>query len=69
MAKVRYWWSEDGVGELCVRNDTVTKEDTLCYHCDCIIPAGSPAAELTTSEGEKHILHKECADKNCEVKV
>lgn len=65
MAKVRYWWSEDGEPELCDRKELVTKESALCYHCDCVIPAGSPATELITADGEHYLLHKECADKGC----
>lgn len=62
--KVRYYWTEDGKGEMCSLEKITTEQDTPCYHCDNLIPAKTLAVKLRTVDGE-YVLHKECALKNC----
>lgn len=61
--KVRYWWSEDGTGELCDYQKTVAKQSCRCYHCDQDIPVNATVVQLRTSDGETFLLHEACGKK------
>jgi len=63
--KVTYYWTEDGVGETCDRQDIVMTQPALCYHCDSLIPPGSDASVLALAGGEQYFLHRYCAEKGC----
>ena len=61
--KVRYWWSEDGEGELCDHEKAVTEQPCRCYHCDREIPAWTIIDKLRPRSGETYLLHEECSKK------
>ena len=63
--KVIYYWSEDGDGEICERQDFVADSPGLCYHCDTSIPVGTEASLLTNEDGAYYRMHRACADKGC----
>lgn len=63
--KVRYWWTEDSVPEMCERVEGVLEEATECYHCLTKLKKGEGVSMLTSLEDrEKYIMCRTCADKS-----
>lgn len=63
--KVRYWWTEDGVAEVCEREECILEEETECYHCMSKLEKGTRSTMLTSlNDNEKYILCVTCADKS-----
>lgn len=66
--KVKYYWTNDGVGEVCERTSETTSKDELCYHCNSVIPAGTPCVKLTALDGDIYWLHVACAKDSVDVR-
>lgn len=66
--KVRYWWTEDGVPEICEQEECVLRESVSCYHCDSIREKGSKMCVLHPICGEdKYVICVECAEKSTKI--
>ena len=66
MAKIRYWWTEDGQPEICEAEKIELNNETRCYHCDNVIPGGEAMQLTCCVDGDKYILHLKCFKKSCE---
>ena len=60
MIFVRYYWSEDGAGEICTYEEFTTGMDVRCDHCDNLIKEGKTAVMLCNDEN-MYVLHMACA--------
>lgn len=61
--KVRYYWSEDGLGEVCDYEKAITPKNVQCTHCDTPILNGSKCVQLKNTDDDVYWLHSECAEK------
>lgn len=62
----RYYWTEDGIPELCERQEYTLTEEDRCYHCDRELPEGEKVIRLLAEDGDEYVLCPECAKKACE---
>ncbi len=63
--KVKYWWTEDGVPEICERTECILEEDKDCYHCMVKLSKGAMVSVLTSLEDEeRYFMCTACANKN-----
>lgn len=66
--KVRYWWTEDGIGEICNREDGILEEATECYHCMSKLQKGMKVSKLTAiNDGNEYVMCRECADRSTQM--
>lgn len=62
----RYYWTEDGVPELCEMQEYTLTEEDRCYHCDQELPEEKKVIGLLAEDGDEYVLCPECAAKSCE---
>lgn len=63
--KCLYYWTEDGIPELCERQEYTLTEEEWCYHCDRKLPEGERVIGLLAEDGDEYVLCPECAKKAC----